>query len=50
MAKQQDMFTDITLAPAPTEPSATVHDILRATGGRSGATAFYEELVAVLEA
>src|SRR4051794_7480782 len=34
VAKQQDMFTDVTLDPTPIEPSATVHDILHAKGGR----------------
>ena len=40
MAIQRDMFADTMLDPAPVEPSATVHDILHAKGGRRGAAAF----------
>lgn len=40
MAKQQDMFRDVTPDPIPVEPSATVHDILHIKGGRRGAAAY----------
>lgn len=40
MARQQDMFKDIVPDPAPIEPSATVHDVLRLKGGRREAAAY----------
>jgi len=40
VSKQRDMFGDIVMDAAPLEPTATVHDILRAKGGRRGAAAF----------
>jgi len=40
VVKQRDMFADVLSNPVLVEPSATVHDILRAKGGRRGAAAF----------
>ncbi len=40
MPKQRDLFADIAVDLTPIEPSATVHDILRAKGGRRAAAAY----------
>ena len=40
MRSQQDMFRGVIPDLSPLEPSATVHDILHAKGGRRGAAAF----------